>query len=442
MDEQQKERLEQELRFLEESLEADVISKDEYERGKKRLGKKLKELEEQQEEPLEAEERPEEQQRGETREEETEEKQIETEEQPPEEHQYQQEPQIEIKEIKEQPTKIIGAEEEDITEPQEIEEQPSEETQVEETKSKSQSEEETEEREETEETKSEEEYLGAEDSEEVNVSKKWIYGTIIIILALILFFSIRGCGNSEKETPSGETLLEEITPICSSNSDCKREGAIGTCSNPDTPEAACGFKTDIETNLLVVNDKNCKSCDSTTTKTIIKSIFPNIEIKEIDYSTEEAKNLVDKLDIDAFPAYIFDPNINEAINFNSFKSALSKRGDNYVMANTASGAIYHFKRPLIKNKLDIYLLPETDQQIQPRLNEVSALFNGKLTLDKHLVTERQKESLETELAINTYPTFLLNNQLKFRGILPADLIKEKICEVNSFEECGKELSRI
>ena len=44
-DKTQKERLEQELRFLKESFEAEVISKEEYEKGKDRIEKKLKEIE-------------------------------------------------------------------------------------------------------------------------------------------------------------------------------------------------------------------------------------------------------------------------------------------------------------------------------------------------------------------------------------------------------------
>ena len=44
-DKNQKERLEQELRFLKESFEAEVISKEEFEKGKDRIEKKLKELE-------------------------------------------------------------------------------------------------------------------------------------------------------------------------------------------------------------------------------------------------------------------------------------------------------------------------------------------------------------------------------------------------------------
>ena len=43
-DKSQKERLEQELRFLKESFEAEVISKEEFEKGKERIDKKLKEI--------------------------------------------------------------------------------------------------------------------------------------------------------------------------------------------------------------------------------------------------------------------------------------------------------------------------------------------------------------------------------------------------------------
>ena len=44
MDDNQKERLEQELNFLKESFEAEVISREEFEKGKNRIEKKLKEI--------------------------------------------------------------------------------------------------------------------------------------------------------------------------------------------------------------------------------------------------------------------------------------------------------------------------------------------------------------------------------------------------------------
>ncbi len=400
MDEQQKERLEQELRFLKESLEADVISKDEYEKGKERIKRKLKELEEQKE-SKEIEEKPEEAEEKEGIEEEL------------------QKPKIEIKEIKERPTKIIGAEEE---EPEEEIKEPEEEPEEEEK-----------------EPIAEEKEPKEEPEEEIKISKKWLYGIAIIIIAILIFFSIRSC--NKQEEPSSEAI-EEFIPECSSDSDCKQQGMVGICQNPGTKEAKCEFKQDAKTNLIVINDKDCKLCDSSNTKTIIKEIFPNVNIKEIDYEAEEAKKLINQFNINALPAYIFDSNITKTINYNDFKTALIKKGDGYIITNTASGANYYLKRPLIQNKLDIYFLPETTEKIESNIEEVSNLFKDKLNFTKHIVTERQKGLLEKELAINTYPTFLLNNQFKFRGILPANMIKEKICQVNYFEECEKELSKI
>src|SRR3989344_3932827 len=43
-DRSQKDRLEQELRFLKESFEAEVISKEEFDKGKERIERKLNEL--------------------------------------------------------------------------------------------------------------------------------------------------------------------------------------------------------------------------------------------------------------------------------------------------------------------------------------------------------------------------------------------------------------
>lgn len=395
MDKEQKERLQQELRFLKESLEADIISKDEYERGKERIERKLKELEE-----------------------------------PEKEEEVKEEPEIEIKEIKEKPTKIIGVEEEEKEEIEEKEEEPREEIEK--------PEEEIKEKEEIEVKEEKKE----EPEEEIEIPKKWLYGLVILVIIAILFFSVRSYTKSVKEKPIEEKSIEEFKPVCSSDSDCKQEGMIGVCSNPGTKEAKCEFKEDIKTNLLVINDKNCNLCDTSRTKTIIKEIFPNVKTQEIDYETAEAKKLINKFNIDALPAYIFDSNISNAINFNDFKSALIKKENNYIMTNTASGASYYFKRSLIKNKLDLYVLPETTEKIEDNMQEVLNLFKDKINFTKHILEEEQKEILEKELGINTYPTFLLNNQIKFRGVLPANTIKEKICQVNYFEECSKELPKI
>jgi hypothetical protein len=504
MENEQKERLEQELRFLQESLDADVISRDEYAKGKLRIEKKLQELEAQEELPTE---------------------------------------EIEIKEIKEKPTKIIGAdfeekdgltksyegspedetekeseayEPEDEVQPAEYESEPSSETFVkrEETlkevrqredfeqepgekepeeveapaPEKSPPEPEEESQEATVEEKNplaeepikEEEQLEQEekpqteeksplaldeepvrkepeagveekqspmqkpvleeDKEERVTSKKWIYGIAIVIIAVILFFMVRGCQNSSETLPAQGS---EQTPVCLSDSDCQEQGAVGICLNPGEQNASCEFKRDTRTALLIINDKDCQLCDPQTTENILTELFPNAALQEIDYKTTQGQKLIQDYGLNALPAYIFDSNVSTTMNFESFSTALKEVEGSYVLTNTAAASVFYFTRPESKNKLDYYVLAGDNQKIESAIKEVEDLFHGKIEITEHLVTGNETASLERELGINTYPSFLLNNQYVFRGILPANIIKERICAVDSFAtECKKELSKI
>ncbi|MEA2036625.1 MAG: hypothetical protein U9O94_03900 [Nanoarchaeota archaeon] len=397
MNEEQKDRLEKELKFLSESLEADVITKDEFEKGKERIEKKLSELDEQKTEEVPTSE--------------------------PEESK------IEIKEIK-QETKIIGGE--DIKE----EEKPEEETdfwskkdedQLEEKKEDPDDEVEDEEPEKKDDIPKEDE----EETVDVKVSRKWVYAAVLLV-AVIIVFSMRGCSD-----PTEEVLIEEVVPDCFSDVDCEKEGYIGNCLNPDTEEATCEFKEDARTFLTIIDDDECRLCSTSTMKNIIKELFPNVQIIESDYKEIEARGLVDKLGIDVLPAYVFDSNVSKAIRFDDFKNALVKNGENYVVRNTVAGN-YYFKRPLVTNKLNLYA---TEGNVDVHVQQVLGLFGDKIEFTKQIVTEKQKENLKKQLGITTYPTFLVNNQVKFIGVLPADMIKEKICDVAYFQECEKELSK-
>lgn len=234
MDKDHKERLEQELRFLKESLEAEVISKEEYEKGKQRIENKLRELEEQEKTSQESPGILEEVSEA-TPSEEVVEKEI-TEEK------------IEITEIKEEPQKI--KEEPEGPKPKvELWVEGKEEKPAEEAEKK--------------------EEIKEEPEEEITFSKKWLYGIVIIIVLAILFFSIR---SYTKNLPEKEItdIKEKFTPACSLDSDCKEEGKIGICINPDTKEAKCEFKEDKKIELIVINDKNCDLCDSLRMKGVIQ----------------------------------------------------------------------------------------------------------------------------------------------------------------------------
>ena len=365
MSNEQKERLESELRFLKESLEADVISKDEYKKGKERIERKLKEIEEKLKE-------------------------------------------TKIEEPEEQPLKEYIREEE---EPEEEEKPLLEEKE--------------------------------EPEEEIKISRKWIYWGVILIIAVILVFSIRSCYNSnnKNETQNLDELKGEVNPICSSNSDCEKEGMVGICINPDTNEANCEFKEDVNVSLLVINDKNCLICDSARMENTLKKIFPNMEITRFDYITSEGKKLVDDFNINALPSYIFDSKVGEAINFNDFKRALINKKDYYLITNSASGANYYFKREEIQNKLDIFLTADKKNMVDNNTKEFLDIFSEKISFEKHIVTEKEKMQLKEELGITSYPSFLINNQLKFGGVQSADSLKQKFCQSNNLPECEKELKK-
>src|SRR3989339_624243 len=290
MDKEQKERLEQELRFLEESLEADVISKDEYERGKERIEKKLKDIEEiaaeTEETPYKDEKKELEREiKEEVNQEEKEVKEEIIEEEPEQEKIEEEKEEIEIREIREERLK----------------------RKIEETKEKEVVEHEAKEiiEEEPEQEKIEEE------KEEIIISNKWVYGLAILIILALLFFSVRSCsipGEEDVNETNKEVnkAAEEFVPECFLDSDCKKEGMLGTCLNPDTKEAKCEFKEDAKVELRVINDNSCNLCDTSRIKQIIEELFPNINIKDIDYKSTEAKNLITQLNITALPAYIFE----------------------------------------------------------------------------------------------------------------------------------------
>ena len=188
---------------------------------------------------------------------------------------------------------------------------------------------------------------------------------------------------------------------------------------------------------MVINDQDCALCSTDSALSIIKEQFPNLNIDELDYKS--SKTLVNDLRINSLPAYVFDGNITKTANFAGFEPALINVKDFYVLSEKASGSAYFFRRPQVKNKLDIYLSPSTASLIEPRIAEIINLFGTKLNVSVYSSTAAKAKE---ELAINTYPTFVLNNQYKFKGILPANAIKEKICAVSILDECKEELSKV
>lgn len=364
MDEKtQKERLEQELRFLKESFEAEVISKEELEKGEERIEVKLKEIASGKKNPEE-------------KTEETNEK-------------------LKDEETKEE----AGSKDQDQSKKTVKEEQ-------------------------------------KEVSYNKNYGNYFKYAIIFIILILVIVFSYSIFNQkNEAKIPKEEILF---TPACSSNDNCKQEGMEGICSNPGTKDAKCEFMEIVKINVLVLNDrKNCFNCDTKRVISIFEDWFGHVNAKEIDYNSDEGKKLAEKFDAKLLPTYTLDENITKKPIFAQSKQIFINKSGIYMLSEDASGSSFYFRRQNIPKKLDLFIKTgdSKSDQAEKNLKEFLDAFKD-VQFEKHL-----PGNLTKELGIKVYPTFLVNNRIKFTGAQPAEIVKENFCQLNKLQHCSLNLSK-
>jgi len=404
-DKTQKERLGQELRFLKESFEAEVISKEEFEKGKDRIEKKLKDIERSEKES--AKEQTQEKELKKKQEQVAEQKEkIETakaEEQKNDEA-------IEKKEAERIKLNIIQDETEIHAEPApEIEQKVAQESAPQ---------------------------KQVEIEEQKKEGKFFKYAIVFVVLVLVVFFSY-SLLKSDKDIKKTDEM--KFVAACSSNDDCKQEGKEGICVAPGTKNAMCEFEETPKTNIIILNDrKNCFNCDTQRVLGILEDWFSVINAKEVDYSTNEGKAIAEKLDLNMLPAYILDENITKKPSYGQFKQAFIKEDSSYILSEDASGSTFYFRRDNVPNKLDLFVKENDTSSINAEKNLKELLDNFKeVQFEKH----SSDSTFAKELGIKTFPTFLVSNQIKFSGVLTAEMIKNNFCKLNKLPECEKSLSK-
>ncbi len=113
-------------------------------------------------------------------------------------------------------------------------------------------------------------------------------------------------------------------PICTQDADCpQKEGMIPKCLNPNEKNAECSYVDPVEVDMYVVNDKTCTSCDTSRIIGISKQLFPGAVVHEVEVSSEQGQELVDKMGLVYVPAYIFD---SELIETNTWENQPNVRG--------------------------------------------------------------------------------------------------------------------
>ncbi len=272
--------------------------------------------------------------------------------------------------------------------------------------------------------------------EEKEESKFFKYTIIFVILVFIVFFSYSFLKENKKIQEKSQV---KFIAACGSNEDCKQEGKEGICLNPGTKDAKCEFKEIVKTNVIVLNDrKNCFNCNTQRVLDILENWFGPVNAKEIDYNTAEGKNIIEKFGAKLLPLYILEENVTKKQSFEQFKQVFIKKDNNYALNDDAAGSTFYFKRDNVPNKLDLFMIAEDSASIKAENNLKEFLDNFKeAKFEKHL----QNDKLTKELDIKTFPTFLINNKVKFTGIHTSDTIKNNFCKVNKLKECEKGLSK-
>ncbi|MAE42376.1 hypothetical protein CMO93_01280 [Candidatus Woesearchaeota archaeon] len=438
----EREKLEEELRFLKESFEIGVITKEEYEAGKKRAELKSRELDEKEENDDKIEESEEDKIKADDKKEESQLKSGDKEEEK-EEVKYnslkedkKEEEEKEKESIKENPLKQEKTypieEKESIEKEEELIE--AKET-IEQTETEAEKDELEKEIEENQNDTLKEEQPEIIAEEKKSSFKIFAYLAVVLIVAMgsgYFFFA----GDSDNTNSPVENTASFIA--CHSDGDCSMEGKIGSCTNPGIESAECSYIEDAEVKLKVLNSKDCFNCQTARVMSILKSFYPNLNVENVDFETEEGKEIAERFNLDVLPAYIVDSGIVDAYNYNKLSSAFNEVKDSFVMKNTVSNANYYFARKEISNKLDLFLQPgkEASLKTEKNLKEFLEAFDN-VVFEKHDADAK----IVKELGINTFPTFLINNKIKFSGVQPADKIKDNFCQVNDLEECGLELSK-
>jgi len=267
-------------------------------------------------------------------------------------------------------------------------------------------------------------------------NKLFKYAAVFIVLALILFFSYSFLKNKEAENTAGKAAF---AALCSSNDDCKQQGKEGFCINPAAKDAKCEFRDIPKLNVMVLNDrKNCFNCDTQRILSILESWLGAVNAKEISYNTIEGKNIAEKFGANALPMYILDENITKKQNFEQFKQVFAKKDGHYALNENTAGSSFYFKRDSIPNRLDLFVISEdkSSTSAEKNLEEFLDTFR-EAKFEKHSPSDK----LTQELGIKTFPTFLVNNQVKFSGVQSASTIKENFCRLNKLKECENILSK-
>ncbi len=135
---------------------------------------------------------------------------------------------------------------------------------------------------------------------------------------------------SKKAGASGSpTIIINGNPYSGSRTQNAFTRALCNAFKDNKPAICNNLPEPKKVNLIVLNDKRCKTCKVDQLVSSLKSLFPGLTVTNYDYGDAEGKALYKKTGITYLPALLFDDSVKEADAYSRISRYLVKQG-NYL----------------------------------------------------------------------------------------------------------------
>lgn len=139
-------------------------------------------------------------------------------------------------------------------------------------------------------------------------------------------------------------------PTCVIDSDCTAESnKIGKCVLEDG-ESSCEYYDAETIDLVILNDERCEDCvfaDDVVTS--LGEIFKGLNIKKVDYNTEEGKKIFEESNLEFLPAFLFSKNVENGEGYDNVKNYLYEKG---IYLELAVGSDFNPSLEICDNSID------------------------------------------------------------------------------------------
>jgi len=184
----------------------------------------------------------------------------------------------------------------------------------------------------------------------------------------------------------------ESLPECLSHSDCFRQGQLSLCENAGTAQARCVYSTPQSVPLTVIIPEPGHFTNQNDIIKLNERNFPGTMVQHVSEATPEGQALIRKYDISLLPAYIFDPAIEEAYHFKTFREGFYRQGDRLLFKPERVGATVFCSRKRVRGRIEIVLSSHSVKamRILHSLLDIPAQERAKLDLKLYYIFPETK----------------------------------------------------